>query len=71
MLPPPADRPWYTYTVFLAGGSAKLGSCDIQPLRKSTATCTSLKLIVSGNSCIYEQSKTPCSQNARTRRAHK
>ena len=52
---PPIDRPWQPYTVFLAGDSAKIGSCD---LRKSTATSTNLKLIVSRNFCIYEHSKT-------------
>ena len=51
--PPPLQT---AYSVFLASDSAKIGSCDIQPLRKSTAKCTNLKLIVSRNSCIYEQS---------------
>ena len=43
--PPPHDRPRHMYSVFLAGDSAKIGSCDIQPLRKRTATCTNLKPI--------------------------
>ena len=52
---PLVDRPRCTNSVSLAGDSAKIGSCHIPLLRKSTATCTNLKLVVSRNSCIYEQ----------------
>ena len=43
--PPRYDRPRYKYSEFLVGDSTKIGSSDIQRLRKSTATCTNLKLI--------------------------
>ena len=36
----------YTYRVFMAGESAKIGFCDIHPLGTSMATCTNLKLTV-------------------------
>ena len=54
---PLVDRPRCTNSVSLAGDSAKIGSCHIPLLRKSTATCTNLQLVVSRNSCIYEQIK--------------